>query len=460
MSVEFGGGSTGDDRMPQALRVAGYDVLGYLYERYAARLFDYCLGVLADEVAAVIAVQDSLAAADAQIGKLPDPDRLRVLLYSVAHRRCLGKLARRRVKPPRCSQTTTLDEVVAEQAGPADAGTADAGTAATVRDTLPIVAAALAMLAVRDREVLNLAFRHGIEGADLAAVLGVSPRRARAMLSDAGTRFRISAAVAAVLRGDLPGCEALETITGKRHPAAPSLTPDRREHLTRHLESCRACAGQREDHVFGPEMLSAVPLATTPLILRLRITGPAPTPGSYRRGGGGRTSPPGGNVIRQRARRGVPHAMVFSSLALVILAGSGALLHKFVFTSSAGPIVARTTRGIKSPAPASSPLISPAPEPHGSVRQRKPAPLPGLPGPAPLGVLPVPTPPNTGSPPTPTSSHTTPPTTPPPTTPPPTSPTTTPPTTTPTTPPPTTPPPTTGPTPTPTVAAQPRASAA
>src|ERR1700730_1710206 len=106
MSVEFGGGSTGDDQMAEALRDAGHHVLAHLYETYAARLFDYCVGILGDEVAAVIAVQDSLVAVDAQIGTLPDPDRLRVSLYSAARRHCLTTLSPPRGKPSRGSRTT------------------------------------------------------------------------------------------------------------------------------------------------------------------------------------------------------------------------------------------------------------------------------------------------------------------------------------------------------------------
>jgi DNA-directed RNA polymerase specialized sigma24 family protein len=325
MSVDSGGGFTRDDRMPEALRDAGYDVLAYLYERYAARVFDYCLGVLRDEDAAVVAVQDTLVALDAQIAKLPDLDRLRVSLYSVAHRQCQSRLSRRRVKRPRSSETTSLDEFITEQA---DTGGQATGGAA---------AAALNRLADRDREVLNLAFRHGIQGADLAAVLSVSSRRARAMLSDAGTRFRKSAAVVAVLRCGLAGCEVLQTITGTSDPVTPPLTPERRDRLTRHLESCPRCTGQRGDEGFDPEMLAAIPLATPPLTLRLRITGPTLPLGSYQRGGRGRASATGGNVLRPRVRRGPPHAMMVSSLGLVILAVPGALLYELVFTPPAAP---------------------------------------------------------------------------------------------------------------------------
>jgi DNA-directed RNA polymerase specialized sigma24 family protein len=457
MSVEFGGGSTGDDdQLAEALRNAGHHVFAHLYEGYAARLFDYCVGILGDEVAAVIAVQDSLVAVDAQIGTLPDPDRLRVSLYSVARRHCLSTLSRRRVKPSGSSGRTARNELAAEQAGTAAA-------AATGRDTLPVAVAALAWLDDRDREVLNLAFRHGIEGADLAVVLGVSPRRARAILSDAGSRFQKLAAVAA-LRAGPAACDVLEIIAAKWDSVPPRLIRERRERLTRHVESCPRCAGQRGDQPFGPEMLAAVPLAAPPLTLRLRMTRTAVALGSYRRRGTGRTGEPGGSAIpaRPRERRGVPRVMVVSSLGLAIGVVPGALVYRLVSASPAS-VAARMDSGAQGPASASTSLISSGLDPRGSVRQHKLPPLPGLLGPTPLGVLPVPSPHPGGPTPTPAPPHTTPPgptppTTPPPTTPPTTTPPTTPPPTTPppTTPPPTTPPPTTPPpTPTPTTTASP-----
>jgi DNA-directed RNA polymerase specialized sigma24 family protein len=409
MSVEFGGGSTGDDRMAEALRDAGHHVFAYLYETYAARLFDYCEGVLDDEVAATIAVQDSLVTVDSKIGKLPDPDQLRVQLYSMAHRQCLSLLSRGRVKGP---QTNVPDGFAAGQADRAH------GEVAKVS----VAAAALSSLGDRDREVLNLAFRHGIEGADLAAVLGVSSRRARAMLSDAGTRFRQAAA---------------------------------------------RCAGERSDLVVGPEMLADVPLAKPPLTLRLRLTRTALALGSSRSGRAGLAGAAGDPAITVRRRassgRGLPHVVVVSSLGLIVLAVPGAMLYKLA--TGSGPIpVARMDSGLQSPAPAIAPPSLAGFEPGGSVRQHGRPPLPGF-GPVPLGVLPSPSPSHKGSPPTltppPTSQPptkpppttrpptTSPPTTPPPTTPPPTTPppTTPPPTTPPpTTPPPTTPPPTTPPT--------------
>jgi DNA-directed RNA polymerase specialized sigma24 family protein len=391
MSVELGGGSTGDHLAAEALRNAGHHVFAHLYENYAARLFDYCVGILRDEMAAAIAVEDTLVAVDQQISELPDPGQLRVLLYSAARRDCLSRLPRHGVAPFG-NETSAHDGFAAEQADP---------DVAAEGDDAPVVAAALARLTDRDQEVLNLAYRHGIVSADLAAVMNVSPRRARAMLSDAGARFQKAA-------------------------AAVAGNPDR---------------------VFRPGMLAVLPIAQPPLTLRLRISLAL---GSYRRGGAEPASASGDRVVRARHR--APRRMVVPALGLVMLGALGAVVYKFGFTSPASA-VAGIASGVQGPVPTSSAQLLPGRDPQGSVRQQKLGPFPGFSGPSPLGVLPGPSPSQSGPPPSPggpppsTPPGTKPPTTPPPTTPPTTPPPTTPPPTTPppTTPPPTTPPPTTPP---------------
>jgi DNA-directed RNA polymerase specialized sigma24 family protein len=397
MSVESGGGCTGDDRTAEALRSAGHYVFSHLYENYAARLFDYCVGILRDELAAVIAVEDTLVAVDEQISVLPDPGQLRVLLYSTARRDCLNKLPRHRVTPLGESETAAQGGFAAEQAAPDEEADAD---------DAPILAAALGRLTDSDQEVLSLAYRHGIQGADLAAVLDVSPRRARMMLADARGRFR------------------------------------------------KAAAAGRGDRVLEPEMIDVLPLVRPPLTLRLRISLAL---GSYRRADADLTSASGAHVVRVRhaAPHRAPQRMVVLALGLVMLAVLGAVLYRFVLTSPARTEAAGVTAGIPGPAPATSAQLPPGLAPQGSVRQQKLGSFPGFPGPIQMGVLPSPSPTQSGTPPTsggppPTTPPPTrrPPTTPPPTTPPPTTPppTTPPPTTPPpTTPPPTTPPPTTPP---------------
>jgi DNA-directed RNA polymerase specialized sigma24 family protein len=400
MSVGPGGAAAEDQQTAEA-QDAGQHQFAQLYETVAAGLFDYCEGVLRDPVSAADTVQDSLVAIDAQIVRVPDADRLRVAVYSAARLECLSKLPRGRIKRAHRLPTITLAEFAGDQAGSADAE----------GDAILVLTAALDSLADRDREVVDLAFRHGIEGADLAAVLGVPHRQALALLRAASARFRRTATVVAVLRAGRAACPALAKIAGGGDPAKP-VTPRVRWRLERHIKSCRSCAQRRGDQVFGAELLSGVPLAVPPINFRVRISRTAQALGSHRsevvdRTGG---SADDGLTVRPRVRQGVPRPMVAVAglVAIVALIVSGALLRHLVSTSAPGPAAVAATSHAPRPTPAGSPLVTRdpvagAPAPQRPARQLL-GPLSAVLGPSPVGVLATASP-HPAGPPSPAPAH-------------------------------------------------------
>jgi RNA polymerase sigma factor (sigma-70 family) len=475
MSVDFGVGSAEDWSMPEAPGAGDRRVFAHVYDTYAVHLFDYCAGVLRNPAAAANAVQDTLIAADTQIGKLRDYERLPVWLYSIARRQCLSEHAGR-------SETATpdgldadydfgeeyfdsagLDLAESDGAGTgldgAESEMPDAEAAGQDRETLRVVKAALDGLSDRDREVLNLAYRHGVDDAGLAATLGVSTGRAHALVSSASTRFEKSTAVVAMLSRGWARCPALEDIAGNWDPASPRLTPILLDRLIRHIGSCGNCSQSRGYTVLGPDLLGAVPLATPPAALRFRITSTAADAAadSYRRRVARRIGSldKDGFPVQSARQRSMMIMMAVSSAALVVLIVGGAVLYKHTFASSARP-GATAAAAASGTAPGSSAPNSAAHAGRSPARRHVLAPFPGGlfgPSPAPAGVPPVPLPHSSGpspspkhtrhskSPsPSPSATHSTspPPTSPPPTSPPPTSPP-------PTSPPPTSPPPTSPP---------------
>jgi RNA polymerase sigma factor (sigma-70 family) len=421
MSADLGSGSTAGrrtaDGRSEAERTADVplsadtETLAYLYETYVAYLYDYCEGLLQSTTAAAEAVPDTLVAATTQIGELQDAGRLRAWLYSIARRQCLN----RRSQSPAAFATGwaaqhQADTENADAGAPAvgATGTADADTAdieiqdvdpaALEWEMLQIARAALDGLADRDREVLNLAFRHGFDGAELAAVLGVSPRSARALQAGASSRFEKSASGLAVLRADYgwAACDTLETIAGDWEPGAP-LTPALGRRLTRHIGSCDQCGESRGDRVFGPELLAGVPLAVPPADVRQQImTRIFETDlGAYSAGAGGplRLGADGFAVQPRAAGQGRQRLMMAAALVLVVLIAGGGLLYKHATAPAADPgkpaaDVATGTRS--SPSPSAS-RASPVPSRKGKARRHVAHVQPRVRGlsPAPVGVLPV-----------------------------------------------------------------------
>ena len=398
MSVDHGGST--EEQRAEAPRDSGRHVFAHLYESYAASLFDYCDGLLLDTLAAVDAVQDSLVAADAQVGSAPGPEGLRLALYSAARQQCLSQLGGGRAKLSGRAETTTLDDL--------GAAVPDYEVAGPTGETVLILRAALDRLSERDREVLNLTFRHRLSEADLAAVIGVPPRRARALLSEASLNFDHSAPVVAVLRAAVRegrvGCTELTDMIKGRDLATFPLTPQFASKLARHLESCAACALSRGDRAFSAEQISEIPLAIPPGRLRLRISRTALAVGSYRRTVASRPDkqdkPPKGDQgnppVPLRPRRGVPKAMVLSSVTLVALAVPTAILYHITADSTHAPRTAavKTVAASPNPTPAGTTAISPeidgpASLPRNKHHRVRPA-LPGVLTPSRLGELPAP----------------------------------------------------------------------
>jgi RNA polymerase sigma factor (sigma-70 family) len=397
MSVDHGGST--EEQRAEAPRDSGRHVFAHLYESYAASLFDYCDGLLLDMLAAVDAVQDSLVAADAQVGSAPGPDGLRLALYSAARQECLSQLGGRTKLSGR-AETTTLDDL--------GAAIPDYEVAGTTGETVLILRAALDRLSERDREILNLTFRHRLNEADLAAVIGVPPRRARALLSEASLNFDHSAPVVAVLRAAVregrARCPELTDMLKGRDLATFPLTPQFASKLARHLESCAACALSRGDRAFSAEQISEIPLAIPPGRLRLRISRTALAVGSYRRSlasrpekqdkprNGDQGNPP----VPLRPRRGAPKAMLLSSVTLIALAVPTAILYRMAADSTHTPPAAAVKTVAASPSPTAAATTAVSPQVDGPARlqghkhHRVRPPLPGVLTPSRLGELPVP----------------------------------------------------------------------
>jgi DNA-directed RNA polymerase specialized sigma24 family protein len=88
-----------DADLARAAAAGDCAALAGIYNRYAARLHDYCLGLVRDHHAAADCVQDVCCTAAAELLKLRDPDKLRPWLYAIARRTALRGLHERRREP-------------------------------------------------------------------------------------------------------------------------------------------------------------------------------------------------------------------------------------------------------------------------------------------------------------------------------------------------------------------------
>lgn len=226
-----------------------------IYDRYADRLHDFCHSVLRDRDEAADAVQDTFVLVAQRLAQLNDPGRLRPWLYAVARSVALRKVrARRRV---------VLDEV--EDMADTDPGPERVAEQVALRD---LVWSAAAGLSERDRALLDLHVRQGLDGADLGDAMGVSAGHAYVLLSRLRDQVERSLGALLIARQGRADCTELDALlSGWDGRYSPLM----RKRVARHVDSCDVCADRRRIMVSPFALLAAVPLVAAPVWLRDRV---------------------------------------------------------------------------------------------------------------------------------------------------------------------------------------------
>lgn len=227
-----------------------------LYDRYADRLHDFCWSLLRDPDEAADATQDTFLIAAERLGQLRDPERVRPWLYAIARSQALRRLrARRRID---------------REAEVTDYATADAGPerAAEQAELRTLVWDAAAGLADRDRALLDLHLRQGLEGAELGAAMGVSAGHAAVLLHRLRGQVERSLGALLVARLGSDDCDDLRALlAGWDGRFSPLL----RKRVARHVDDCAVCDERRQRMVSPWALLSTVPMVGAPPSLRPRV---------------------------------------------------------------------------------------------------------------------------------------------------------------------------------------------
>jgi RNA polymerase sigma factor (sigma-70 family) len=227
-----------------------------VYDRYADRLYDFCASVLRDRHEAEDAVQDTFVLAAQRLAQLNDPERLRPWLYAVARSVALRKA--------RTRKRVVLDTEVGDMVDP-DAGPQREAELSALRD---LVWSAAAGLSERDRALLDLHLRQGLDGAELGEAMGVSAGHAYVLLSR--LRDQVERSLGALLIARL-GRDDCAELNGLLSGWDGRFSPVMRKRVARHIDNCAVCEGRRMRMVSPLALLAAVPLVTAPLYLRERV---------------------------------------------------------------------------------------------------------------------------------------------------------------------------------------------
>lgn len=228
-----------------------------IYDRYADRLHDYCHSILCDRYQAGDALHDAFVTAATKIGQLRDPERLRPWLYAICRTQALAAIRRRNRELP--------DEDVAEMSPPTfdRADYLDA-------ELRQLVVDAAGGLEAKDRAVLDLHLRHGLEGKELGEALGVSAHNATVQLGRVRGHVERSLSALLVGRTGRRDCAELDAVLAGWDG---SLSPLIRKRVARHIDGCDVCGERRKRMVSPLTLLGSVPFIPAPPELRTEILG-------------------------------------------------------------------------------------------------------------------------------------------------------------------------------------------
>jgi RNA polymerase sigma factor (sigma-70 family) len=241
-------GDRDDATLARAAAAGDRSAFAEIYDRYADRLHDFCIGMLRDREAAADCVQDVFVTAATKLVQLREPDRLRSWLYAIARSEALARI--------RARKREQLSEEIPEM----PSNDADMATMAARTELADLIADASGGLSERDRVVLELAYRQGLDGPELAEALGVTPKNANTLVER--LRETIARSLGALLvcrrgKADPDRCPELAAILDRWDG---EFTPLMRKRVARHIDSCVVCEGDRARMVRPAALLPATPL--------------------------------------------------------------------------------------------------------------------------------------------------------------------------------------------------------
>lgn len=221
--------SNSDGDLARAAADGDRQAFAEIYDRYADRLYDFCVGLLGDRDAAADCVQDAFCVAATDLGGLREPDKLRPWLYSIARHHAMRRLRHRY----REEVSDELPDMVSHEASPE--------TLAGQSELARLVAEAAGGLSDRDRELLDLSYRHGLDGPELAEALGVTLTSANTMMFRLRQTVERCLGALLVARGahaNPDACPGLATILKGWDGQFSVLM---RKRMARHIDSCGTC---------------------------------------------------------------------------------------------------------------------------------------------------------------------------------------------------------------------------
>ena len=234
------------------------DAFATVYDRYADRLYDFAHSMLRNREDASDAVADAFVTFAEKLPQLREADRLRPWLYAIVRTECLRRLkARGRFAFDGDEQ---MSEMADSSIAPDDAVASSA--------LQQLVWDAAAGLAERDRALLDLHLRQGLDGADLGEAMGVSASNAYVMMNRLRGQMERSLGALLVAKTGRADCQELDGTLGEWDG---EFSPLVRKRVARHVDGCPRCLTRKSAMASPLALFAGVSAFAAPASLREHV---------------------------------------------------------------------------------------------------------------------------------------------------------------------------------------------
>jgi RNA polymerase sigma factor (sigma-70 family) len=240
------------------------DAFAELYARHFDRVYDFSLRLLRDADEAADVAQETFLKAMAALGLKRKTDPFKTWVLTIARNRALSWLrSRRKATAPSLEKTEEPEaifwEVEADRLSSAE-------EALEAKELAGLVWQVAATLDPKQYSHLDLHLRQGLDGREIAQVLGTSKNKASLMLSRLRDSVEESAAALIMTRRGRRECADLNNLLPTR--VTDSFDADVRKAISRHFEACRVCQEQRRELLSPSTIFGALAAVPVPLGLK------------------------------------------------------------------------------------------------------------------------------------------------------------------------------------------------
>lgn len=247
-----------DGELVTAFRAGDQAAFAAIYDRYAHRIYSYCLTMLRNPDDAADAAHDAFVKAATRLDQLNDPHKLRPWLFAIARNEARAEGRQRaRVTPEEDLSESLIDDP-------------DMAMGAKQAELRTLVWQAVDGLGERDQELMALHLTEGLEGEDLAEAMGVDMSHLHVLVSRMKSRVEKALGALLIARLGSDECDELETVLGDWDGR---YDPNVRARVTRHVGGCEVCQERRAVLMAPANVLPGVMVLAAPPSLRERVMG-------------------------------------------------------------------------------------------------------------------------------------------------------------------------------------------